>query len=120
MKRDLEQAAASFAAWRSTRSKWGRPPLPLVEQAVSLVGKHTKQEIARRLGINLKMLERWISHGKPKAPAFIEITSHVSSVKPALPVVIGVELADGARLKLSGASTDIAALLLDLRQGGGL
>lgn len=120
MKKDLEQAAAAFAAWRSTRRKYGRPPTRLIEQAVSLTGKHTKREITQRLGINPKTLERWIRHRQPAAPTFIDITPSVMNMKPAVPVEIGVELNDGARLKLSGASADIAALLIELRQGGGL
>jgi len=118
MKKNIEQAAIAFTAWRSTRRKYGRPPAQLIEQAVSLTDKHTKQEITQRLGVNSETLERWIRHHNPARPAFLDITPSVMNMRPAMPVEIGVELNDGARLKLSGASADIAALLIELRQGG--
>jgi len=57
---DLAEATEQFAHWRRTRSHGSVPtPAALRERAVALLGAHRPSTVARVLGINTVMLERW-------------------------------------------------------------
>jgi hypothetical protein len=118
---NINQVAENFASWRSSRARRGRTPTPLKQQAVSLVGQHTKRLITTRLGINNKMLDRWMHELNVQASApsgFIAITAEVPPPAP-VPLSLAIDLHGGAQLRLSGGAGDIAAFLLCWQQGGG-
>ena len=57
---ELADAVEHFAHWRRTRSTRSAPtPLALRERAVALLAAHRPSTVARVLGINTVMLERW-------------------------------------------------------------
>ena len=48
----LEQVAAQFAYWRRTRTKRGRTPQDLIDQAVALRTHYPVSQIIQTLGLN--------------------------------------------------------------------
>jgi len=79
MEVNIDQVATAFADWRSTRTKRGHTPSHRINQAVSLAGKYTKLQITTRLGINHKMLNRWINCN-PIDNTFIDMTPHYAEI----------------------------------------
>lgn len=120
MTTELAQAAAAFADWRATRRKREHTPPHLIEQALSLVGQYSKREITQHLGINHGMLDRWQRNRSSSVPAFIDLTPSLKPFNETTAVAVGVEFSNGTQVKLTGTTSDIGALLLMLRQGGGL
>jgi hypothetical protein len=80
----LSAVQASFAQWRAQRRGPARTPEALRVQAVSLIGVHSRTEIARTLGITSQMLKQWQSqYGAarlPSAAAFIELPGESQAV----------------------------------------
>ena len=120
MNNDLDQVATAFAEWRATRGRRGRTPSYLKKQAVTLSRKYAKTQIISRLGVNNKMLEEWIRESKIPAASFIDITPSAMPITPPQAVAVAVEWGGSTHLKLTGATPDVAALLILLRQGGSL
>ena len=66
---DFAEATEHFAHWRLTRSKRSEPtPAALRERAVALLAEHPPSTVARVLGINTVMLERWSSDSSESEP----------------------------------------------------
>jgi len=66
---DFAEATEHFAHWRLTRSKRSEPtPAALRERAVALLAGHPPSTVARVLGINTVMLERWSSEASESEP----------------------------------------------------
>jgi len=120
MKVNIDQVSDAFTDWRLTRTKRSHTPSHLQEQAVSLVGMHSKLQITTRLGINNKMLDRWINNSNNNSlnNTFIDITP--TEINHHKPLEVAVQCGCGTTLKLTGDAAEIATVILKLQNGGGL
>ena len=117
----LEEVTAAFNHWRSNRPKRSKIPHVLTEQAVALIGKHSKAEITRCLNINHGMLNRWLGL-KPEPSDFIALPAVPRSIDQLANSALEVkaQLSNGAQITISGSPDQAAMLIGELQQRGRL
>jgi transcriptional regulator with XRE-family HTH domain len=122
MHQTLDQVTTAFDDWRATRSKRGRIPNTLITQALGLLDRYSKADIARRLGINHAMLSRWLEK-QTTDDTFIVLPT--AAAKPVIstitkPLEVSIRFPSGIQLTLVGAESEAAAFVSELQQRGTL
>jgi hypothetical protein len=116
---------AEILAWRETRAKVGPMPAALWTRAVRLAAVHGNCRVAKAIGVDYSALrDRGEIQASPsQEPVFLEIPS--AMVLAGVPVdgeragvggrisetQVDLALADGSRLRMTGASLDAAAIV---------
>ena len=116
MPNSLEKTKVAFEQWRQQREKKGPIPNRLIEQAVSLIGQHSKSKITQSLKINSTMLNRWLIQYQA-SNHFIELTTPANQATPISPsdMTMQITLPDGLTIHIQGTAKQTASLLTSLR-----
>ena len=118
----IEEVALAFTEWRNQRKTRGTTPENLKSMAISLLPKHSINEICKRLSVNSSMLKAWGGLKNidtvPAAKDFVTIT-HEEVTSNQNEMVLSLNIPNGIQCQLTGALEPVfVAKLLQFLQGG--
>lgn len=118
----LDNVKQAFQSWRALRSGRCATPDYLKERAVSLLKRHSKQDICEELNINHRALKSWqeaLQH--ESADGFVSLPIEPELTPPLSPaVVLKIRTPRGLECELSGDIEPgfIAQMISSLHNGG--
>lgn len=100
METTLKKAAEAFERWHTENKRRSHVEEPLRDLAVSLLEKHSPQEISKALGISRTSLRNWQrAKLSSKSPAFIDLpiaelnsSTHINANTLTVKLPYGIEI----------------------------
>jgi len=117
----LDMVAEHFGQWRTTRSKRGKVPAELMEQALSLVGQYPITRITQTLGLcfsqfRARCLERGLLQPADRRSTVNFVEVQTRDAEPGIfagnPIQLALNRADGTCLQITVAEVHAATELM--------
>ena len=114
----LSDVVNNFHHWRSTRTKRGKIPSELMDQACSLIGRYPLTKISSSLSIchshfRQQAIKRGVLADNKSAPTLVEVSPGPTfGNKPQSPIMMEIMRPDGAKLTIQVGDHAIAGSLM--------
>ena len=117
----LESVKLAFQHWRASRvGQREHTPASLRKRALTLQGKHTKQEICVALGINHRAFKSWADIPPETHDSFVTLPTEMITTDPTSEILVRLKAVNGSECELSGQLriSDLIQIMNTFTAGG--